>query len=143
MSVGRCEQWPTVLDAFVAERSGAGFDWVRNNCAFFASDWVARLTGIDPAAGYRDGVTSALSAARALAALAPAGGLAEALTAALARWDWPECPPAFARRGDLVSCESGTGPALGLCLGARSAFVGPAGLVYIQTLNARRAWRIA
>lgn len=54
----------------------------------------------------------------------------------------PSLPPAFARRGDLVSCASPQGAALGVCLGTQLAFPGPAGLVVLSAQQATQCWRI-
>lgn len=135
----RCSDWPAALARFIAEKSASRFDWERNNCAFFACDWVALCTGVDLAATYRDRVDSALSAARVLAEV---GGIEAILTTACARWGWPVIAVPFAGRGDLVAMDADGGPALGVCLGALSAFAGPDGIDYRPTLNARAAWRI-
>lgn len=41
------------LDAYIAARSHARFDWGSMNCWFFACDWVALRIGRDPAAMLR------------------------------------------------------------------------------------------
>lgn len=136
----RRSNWPALLAEFIAERSARPFDWSRNNCAFFACDWIARLTGVDPAASFRDAVDSALSAQRALVA---AGGLERIADEACARWRWPASSVALARRGDVVAFDTEHGPALGVCLGARAAFAGPQGVEFQPVAQCRRAWRIA
>ena len=50
-------------------------------------------------------------------------------------------PAAYACRGDVVLADVPL-PALGVCLGARSAFLGRDGLVEIPTLQARAAWKV-
>lgn len=115
------------------------FDWARNNCCFFACDWISRLCGIDPAADFRDQVDSALSAARILA---ERGGVEGIVEETCARWNWPECAPTHARRGDVCLCETQDGPALGVCLGATVALVGSGGLVSMPLTQSRRSWRI-
>ena len=136
----RCSQWPTKLAQFIAARRAQPFDWATQNCCFFACDWILELTGHDPAANFRPQVTSAATAARVLKRR---GGVDAIAQKACAEVGWPECAPALARRGDVVEMQTEQGPALGVCLGARSAFAGPAGLEYRETLLALRAWRIA
>lgn len=136
----RKSNWPALLSLFLAEKRAQPFDWTLNNCAFFACDWLAILTGVDPAANYRGEISSALSAGRVLAA---AGGLERIAEEACARWDWPEVPVARARRGDAMLIDTTHGPALGVCIGGRTAFAGSGGVVYHPALKCRRAWRIA
>lgn len=52
-------------------------------------------------------------------------------------------PLAFARRGDVVLRETpNEGLALGICVGALSAFVDVAGLVFLPTLEQHSAYRV-
>ena len=137
--MSRCNNWPGVLAAFIEERRDRPFDWATNNCCFFACDWIKVLTGRDIAADWRN-VDSALAAERALGG---GGGVEVMMEAACSALGWPSCALASARRGDAVLADTDNGPALGVCLGERSAFVGPHGLWFVKTLNCRRAWRIS
>lgn len=132
----RRSNWPRLLAAFVEEKGAQPFDWEHNNCAFFACDWIALCTGVDPAADLRVQVTSALSAGRVLRAR---GGLIQIAGEACFRWGWPEIPAALAQRGDVVAHPTPQGPALGVVLGARAIFAG--GLEQPLNLSAA-AWRI-
>lgn len=136
----RCENWPRVLATFIEQHRDTPFDWQHNNCALFACDWIAQLTGHDPAASLRPGITSALSAARVVAAH---GGIEAIADAACAAQGWPSCENTFARRGDVVLYDTDTGPALGVCIGLLSAFAGADGVTFVNTLSTRAAWRIA
>jgi hypothetical protein len=111
-----------------------------NNCGFFACDWIMKLTGIDPAAEYRPKVNSALSARHVIDA---AGGIEQIASAAAKVHGWPECPVAYARRGDVVTIKIAGDIALGVCMGARSVYAGPHGVVSIATTECHKAWRIA
>lgn len=135
----RCSNWPAKLALFIEEKRAKPFDWGRNNCAFFACDWLALATGVDPAADYRDRVDSAFSAAYVLR---EAGGIEAIAAAACARWHWPEVPLLLAQRGDIVTSEGEGGPAVGVCLGALAAFAGPTGLEYRSVAQCLRAWKI-
>lgn len=135
----RCNNWPAKLALFIEEKRGQPFDWAVNNCCFFACDWLAMLTGVDPASDFRDEVDSALSAQRVLNAR---GGLDEMAIAAFDRWGWLEVVPALARRGDVVEVQTELGPALGVCCGLRSVFPGMAGIEWRETLLVLRAWRV-
>lgn len=136
----RCDNWPGKLDLFIEEKRAQPFHWERNNCAFFAADWVALLTGVDLASSYREQVTSVRSAVKLMR---NGGGLLDLATAPLARWNCPQVPVAYARRGDLVTTETKHGPAFGVFLGHCGAFAGPAGLTFVPCDQLTQAWRIA
>lgn len=132
----RKSNWPRLLGLFVEEKRAEPFDWRTNNCSFFAADWLAILTGDDPAAKYRDQVDSALSAARVLNA---AGGIEHIAEREFAERWWPEINPKLAQRGDVALCPTPDGPALGVVLGASVLF---AGNVTQPLAACVRAWRI-
>lgn len=135
----RRSNWPALLALFLAEKRAQPFDWAENNCAFFACDWLALATGVDPAADFRGTIDSPLAALRALEA---GGGLETLVVQACARWDWPEVPPAYARRGDLATLAAEGGPALGVVVGAQVACAGPSGVEFRPLAASLRAWRI-
>jgi len=135
----RPQDWPERLALFLREKDAQPFDWRANNCAFFACDWIACLLGIDPAASYRAKVDGPLSAIRAVE---EAGGIESIANDACARWEWPVQPVALARRGDVMLYDFPTGAALGLCIGARSVFVGKEGFVFVRTMECRTSWRV-
>lgn len=135
----RCDNWPRKLDWFIEEKRTQPFHWERNNCAFFAADWVAMVTGVDLAASYRDEVTGARAAVRLMRR---EGGLVGLATDALGRWNCPRVGVRYARRGDLVTTETKHGPAFGVFLGHCSAFAGPGGLTFLSSEHITQAWRI-
>jgi hypothetical protein len=94
------------------------------------------LTGIDFAADLRGTYATALEAKRIVDSR---GGVMAIASAVCDAQGWPVCPVAKAGRGDVVAIESEHGPALGVCLGADSAF---AGNIYRSTLDCGRAWRV-
>jgi hypothetical protein len=137
--MNRPQDWPMRLHLFLVEKRAQPFDWKTNNCAFFACDWIAILTGKDPAAAYRPQVDSALSAARAM------GGLTVEQIAerVCAENGWPEVPMKLARRGDVALIDTDAGDlALGVCEVGRVAFASPHGVHFLPTKRCRRAWRI-
>ena len=148
--VRRVSNWPGVLAEFIEDKRAEPFDWVKNNCAFFASDWIARVTGgVDPARALRRRVTSALTAARVLRR---EGGLAAVVARACARLGCPEIAGGVAQRGDLalvaVDAAGVAGVAeeaalaVGVVLGRVIAFAGPGGLVFVPRALAKKAWRV-
>lgn len=139
MSMKRCDNWPAKLDLFIEEKRRHVFDWTTNNCAFFAADWVAMLTSVDPASSFRDEVTGPMAAKKALERH---GGIVEIAAQAFGRWNWPAVPAHLAQRGDVVVTETDSGPALGVFLGHCAAFVGADGLMFVPPAKLTGAWRI-
>ena len=132
--MARTSNWPSLLHAFIDEKRKVPFEWSKNDCATFAADWVAILTGVDHAANLRGTYSSALGAARILDA---AGGL----EGIVARTGFKEVGPTYAQRGDLVVFDDENGPTLGVCIGKHSAFAHADGVAFRLTLECRRAWR--
>ena len=133
--MSRVDNWPARLNAFVERRRRMPFRWGVHDCCQFARAAVAELRGTDPASGlalrqYR----RSSGAARLLRRLGGADALPGACGLAA-------IPVTQAGRGDLV-CYEVNRPALGICLGAKSAFPGGHALVFIATLECQRAWKV-
>jgi hypothetical protein len=137
----RISNWPEALRGFVETKRHEPFVWGQNDCCLFASDCVLAITGDDPAAALdlRGTYDSALSANRLMESR---GGIEAIVTVAADAHDWAEIAPAFAQRGDVVSFAMPSGFTLGICLGKQAVFAGADGIVFQDTLNCRRAWRI-
>ena len=130
--------WPERLAAAVAEARDRPFVWGRHDCVLFAADCVAAMTGVDLAAGVRGRYRTPGGAARHLARdwrVGSAEGLATRLLG-------PAGPARHARRGDVVAVPTKLGPALGVCLGARAAFVSREGLAFVPLAAATASWSI-
>lgn len=95
------------LAAYLDEAASARFDPARRNCFFFAADWVAAVTGRDPAAGARD-PAMVLSLYRAAERRALAEGAME--RAGFVVTTTP-------KRGDVGLLDCPEGPTAGICLG--------------------------
>jgi hypothetical protein len=124
------------LATFVEEKRDQPFDWKHNNCAFFACDWIAILTGVDPVADLR------LLTARELVNIVNGKPMPMLADMIAEKYGYAVTTVSQARRGDVVETETPDGPALGVCLGATSVFPGKDGTVFIKTYSCRRAWRI-
>lgn len=135
----RRDNWPELLDSYIALRAAQPFAWGGQDCCLFASDWVAACTGIDLAAAERGEYATPLGAARVLKL--QAGVLAIARTHCEAH-GFQEIEPEFARRGDMVCFKGGRGDTLGVCLGDKIAAPGRYGLEYVPMKAAFAAWRI-
>lgn len=155
----RPEDWERRLLDFVEARRTVPFVWGTNDCALFAADWVAALTGEDPAAWFRGRYTTEGGAARALLAwckgqgldLRLAGSAGERFTARLEAvatdiLGAPLNTPLLAQRGDVVSRDGDDGlGCLGVVLGALAAFPRrvPGGVVRAPVMGCRTAWAVA
>ena len=137
----RRHDWPERLAEVVRAARGRPFQWGRHDCALFAFDCVAAMTGVDHTARYRGRYRTAKGAYRALARIGGVRTLDDLATALTKRPALAEGPRA-ARRGDLVIHDTDDGPALGVCLGARLVAVGPGGLAYRPMSAVTRAWRV-
>lgn len=117
------------------------FAWGAQDCAQFVRHGLAAITGEDPASawGLPDYHTQ-LGAARVLRRLGGLAGLPE-------RAGLAEVAVPLAARGDVLLVpavpKGPDRPSLALCLGLHGAATGREGLVFLPTLTALRAWRVA
>jgi hypothetical protein len=133
----RFADWPTRLNDFIDSRREAVFSWGENDCALFAADAVWAMTGTDLASAYRGRYDDWASSIHALRQLG-AGEIEGTATGLLGE----PIAAALARRGDVVSVDSPSGPALGICLGARVACLTLRGLRFLPLSAGRKAWRV-
>jgi hypothetical protein len=133
----RLPDWPERLADTIKAASGRPFSWGAHDCALFAADCARAITGVDPLTHVRGEYASARGAARVLRRL---GCDDVAQLAALVAG--PEVPLVGARRGDWVLCPPTDGVVLGVCLGARAAFVMENGVTFRPTLDCAAAWKI-
>lgn len=131
----RFEDWPKRLDAAIEAARAKPFCWGAHDCALFAADIVKAITGEDLASAWRETYCSALQATRALER---DGGLISVANKALGN----PVVPAQARRGDVVLRCGELGPSLGICLGAKCAFTGLDGLVFVPLRECEQAWHV-
>lgn len=127
----RHEDWEKRLNQHL--ESVGPFEWGTNDCCLFAANAVLAITGDDYAKPYR-GYKTAKGALSRLKGIGVAGVATKALGAPKAA--------VFAKRGDVVSFDSGDGIALGVCVGAKIAAVGQDGLVMLPMSEALQAWSV-
>jgi hypothetical protein len=127
----RFQDWPKRLDASIEDARKKSFAWGDHDCALFAADVVKAITGEDFGAPWRGRYESAVQAMRRLR---PHGGLPGLVTQLLG----DPVKPEQARRGDVV-LKSG---ALGICLGAKCAFTGLDGLVFVTLIECEQTWHV-
>jgi len=130
----RLENWPTLLADYIESRRPTSFTWGENDCCMFAADGVKAVTGVDLAKGLRRYHTK-IGAARILKQCGGVRGVPSHV-------GLKAQPITMAKRGDPVLITMPEGDTLGLCLGARSAFVTPDGLTFWPTLNCSHSWSL-
>lgn len=131
----RLPDWPTRMEAFMAQRHSAPFAWGSNDCAIFAADCVQAITGQDPAPA---GLRKHRTAKQAYRAIARYGGMQTIASAALG----PHIAPLLAGVGDVVLVPVGKRTAFGICNGATALVPSAGGLVALPMDTARIAWRV-
>lgn len=134
----RFETWPKILAEKIQDARGKPFAWGTHDCALWAFEVVAALTGIDHVAEVRGTYDSREGALRCLASTWGCG-LEDSVTLLLGE---PLPSPLYAQRGDVVSIGTGDGPALGICLGADLVFVSADGLALRSITDVIRGWRV-
>ena len=137
----RHNNWPEKMNEAIDRHRATPFAWGTSDCCLFACDVILETTGIDPGADLRGAYASRLGAARVLKRL---GGVEAIAEARCTEHGFAELPSvSFAQRGDVVLLDTPReGPALGICVGSRAAFMGPNGLEFVLVSNCRRAWRV-
>lgn len=116
------------LADYITEHLGAPFEWGKNDCVLFAIGWLEIATGRDYLTQYKPWS----SAKEAIRKVDEAGGLEALFDAELERIN-----PNLAVDGDIALIDRG---AL-LFSGPHVVSVGESGLVFLDRMDAKAAWR--
>ena len=135
----RHEDWPERLAALVEARRDTAFAWGAHDCALFAADGVAAVTGVDPAAPYRGTYADEAGADRLVA---DHGGFDLFMDAAFTRAGLVACPVEWAHRGDVCLVDYGNQRSMGVVLGGSVAVPGVNGLAFLPHRLVRRVWAV-
>ena len=127
----RLEGWERRLQNYLA--NVGPFVWGQTDCCMFSFGVVNELTGRDLRKQYKH--KTAQGAAKILAKI---GGIEAGITS---HFGEPK-PPTQAKRGDLVSFETGNGIGIGVCIGAKIAAMQEGGLTFLPMSHAQRAWSV-
>ncbi|WP_281708367.1 DUF6950 family protein [Phaeobacter italicus] len=132
----RVPHWEQVLAERVQQASARPFVWGQHDCATWAFDLYRDLTdGPDHAALWRGRYRTRAGCGRVLRRL----GWTSLEDGGRALLGDPLEDVRLAQRGDLVL--GGDPEAFGVVIGAKAAFVAPAGLVRLSLATCRLAWR--
>lgn len=138
-ALARDPRWPDILAELCEARVALPFAWGSNDCALFAADVVLALTGVDPAGDLRGAYSTEAEAEAIIAQYGSLEALAVALAAAAGL---PECPPAFAQRGDVALVDHGNQRSLGVVMGDAVAVPGTGRLAFAPLSAVLRAWSV-
>jgi hypothetical protein len=130
----RLQDWPLRLEALIAQRMAAPFEWGQRDCCLWAADVVLAVTGHDPAADLRGAYSTAAQAAAAIKRL-------HGIKAACARRLGPAVPPIMAQAGDVGLIMEGDRPAAVGYTGGNWLAQGPDGVVPVPDSAVFVAWR--
>lgn len=131
----KIDGWAVLLAAHIEEARGRPFEWGVHDCATWAFDVRAALTGEDAADAWRGQYKTAKGSVRVMRRL----GWDSIADMAADLLGEPLPNVKLAQRGDIVLFEE----ALGICGGAAVFFVGPDGLQSVPLRDCEVAWRIA
>lgn len=133
----RIPGWELALAQAIEAARSRPFAWGTHDCASWVFDLRRDLTGsADVAALWRGRYRTQRGAALVMRRL----GWASLEEGARALLGAPLPSLRLAQRGDILL--SADGAALGICLGARAAFLGSEGLTFVPITDCSLAWRV-
>ena len=132
----RLPDWRTRLGAYIESVRRAPFAYGVLDCALFAAGAVEAMTGEDLAGGARGAYDSFTGGIREI----HRRGFIDPVD--MARAHFPEIAPSLAQVGDVAVVETAEGRAMGVVQGARIFLMGLEGLVTVDLLAARLAFRV-
>lgn len=124
------------MHSYLADCARRPFRPGKHDCALFVAGAVDAMTGVDPAAEWRDQYRS-LKRGREILAEA---GVTDMVEIAAARF--PEIEPIFAQEGDVAVVDGDDGPAFGLVQGPMIYVLRPDGMGFVPLTDAKRAFRV-
>jgi len=140
MTLQRLPDWRLRLGQIIESARELEFEWGIFDCALHVSNCVRAMTGVDPAANYRDTYFDEAGAAQIYGT-----SFADFIASQAAALGLQEVPVTFARRGDVVLVDNNTAQG---CVGVVSMdprFVSCAadtGLVLVPIVRWKRAWQV-
>lgn len=145
--IKRKENWQEYLNKAVEAAAVRPFSWGEHDCCIFSASCVEAMTGIDHMSNFHGLYNDEESAKNALKTIG-----AKTLYRTLQKIFGKSIHPALAHRGDVVYRRDSGIPAVGICLGDLSVFVGVneapdgslvgEGLVTVQTLSCIKVFRV-
>jgi len=141
----RKHSWESDLHNFLEARRPMPFAWGQNDCALFAADAVAAVTGDDPGAAWRGTYATQTEAEALIEKSCGAPGLAAFAAWLTAQHAMAERPVLMAQRGDVVLLVNPDGSeSLGIVglNGLHALFVTETGLRRTRVRNCTKSWKV-
>jgi hypothetical protein len=145
MALKRKHDWQEKLQLVVEFFIDQPFAWGVHDCALFACNAAAEMTGTDLAVDFRGKYISREEAFRALYDFCGSASLEKTAEFIAERHGMAEVGVRYAQRGDIVLLDmDGAGPALGVVglSGTHAWAATEKGLTSVPVENCRRAWRV-
>ncbi len=131
----RLQDWTIRYSAYIAERRSMPFAWGSNDCASFATNCIAAITGVDIVDKAYAGRKSEKDAARMI----KRGGGLRAIADKAVGQSWSAM---YAGVGDLVLFVLDGRETLGICNGDEAFAPGESGIVAVPMSAVIDCWRI-
>lgn len=149
-SMPRLSDWTKRLDAFLIENRARPFEWGTFDCCMFAGQAIASMTGVDPAAPFRDTYGNVAEASDVMMRTCGSRAIGDMASHVFSAAGFAECSPHFARRGDPVLVEQNGERLLGILGldGTTVWIVGQTvdgkqqGLGFVFRASIVKAWRV-
>jgi hypothetical protein len=132
----RHADWTLRLTDFVKRKKRVPFEWGVNDCCLFVADMTIAITGVDPAATFRDKYTTELGAMKALYEQ----GFAN-VEAVLTHAFGEPVSRLEVRRGDVVLFDNAGRDIAGVMFGEVLA-PGDFGIETFSPLVIKKVWRV-
>jgi len=126
--------WEVILNNHIKLAFEKPFKWGEHDCALWMGKVVRDISGIDTVSQF-EGLYSTKTKAYEL--LKPYGGILGLLD------NHPDLIPVdvkMAQRGDIV--YEAKSKAVGICVGAKCAFITQGGLVFLEMFEIKKAWGV-
>jgi hypothetical protein len=144
VSLKRKPDWQEKLQLVVEFFIDQPFAWGVHDCALFACNAVAEMTGTDLAVDFRGTYCNREGAFKALYDFCGSASLEKTAEFIAERHGMPEVGVRYAQRGDVVLLDQDESPALGIVglSGTHAWAATEKGLTSVPVENCRRAWRV-
>jgi hypothetical protein len=141
----RLPDWQSRLNTFLLAHQSEPFRYGRFDCCLFVCEAISVMTGVDPAAGFRETYSSRAGARRALVSYCGTASVRAFAEAFTAKYGMRESATVLhAQRGDAALIERSRDYSLGLiALNGREIVVASSlGLSMAPLSSAVRSWHV-
>ena len=143
MNAHRFDHWPSLLSAYLESRRTVPFRYGSHDCCLFAADAILAITGIDPAASFRNRYQSAFGATRRMRETCAQATVDRLAAIVFAECGFPAIAPVYASRGDIVAIRQPLSIVLAvIALDGRPVIAAESGWCASDRKHAIAAWRI-